>query len=169
MPLFDFDPEDQKPARFAARQPILSADEHVFAYKLLFRSSVSNYLPRVEGDSASRSVVDLSSLVGLNILCNQQPAFIVTTREALLGEYLALLPLEKVVAELPDSVTTDADVVQACNRLKQTGCKIALSNFRAGDSRRDPAIADFLKVDIKDSPLGEIATLADRYRNGGRA
>ncbi len=167
MALFDFDPEDRSAARFAARLPILSTDEHVWGYKLLFRSDVKNYFPSVDGDRASRGVIDISSLMGLNTLCNGRPAFIVTTHDTLLGEYLALLPLQKVVAEIPDSVAMDAEVVETCRRLKSAGGRIALSNFRAGDPQRDPEIADFLTVDIKHSPLGEVFELAQRYRTCG--
>lgn len=165
MALFDFDPEDRSAARFAARLPILSTNEQVWGYKLLFRSDVKNYFPSTDGETASRGVIDISSLIGLNTLCNGHPAFIVTTHDTLLGEYLGLLPPEKVVAEIPDSVATDAEVVEACRQLKAAGGRIALSNFRAGDPRRDPEIADFLTVDIKNSPLGEVFELAQRYRS----
>jgi hypothetical protein len=78
----------------------------------------------------------MSSLIGLNTLSNNLPAFIVTTREILVRQYLALLPADKVIAEIPDNVSADAEVVRACKRLKESGGKIALSNFRADDPRR---------------------------------
>jgi EAL and modified HD-GYP domain-containing signal transduction protein len=168
MALFDFDPQDARPARFAARMPILSTGEKVYGYKLLFRSDFNNYFPSVEGDVASRGVIDMSSLIGLNTLSNNLPAFIVTTRDILIRQYLALLPAGKVIAEIPDSVSVDVEVVQACKKLKEAGCKIALSNFRADDSRRElEGIADFLKVDIKTSTLADVATLTSCYRSRG--
>jgi EAL and modified HD-GYP domain-containing signal transduction protein len=168
MALFDFDTQDSRPARFAARMPILSSGEKVFGYKLLFRSDVKNYFPPVEGDFASRGVIDMSSLIGLNTLSNNLPAFIVTTRDILVRQYLALLPAEKVIAEIPDSVPGDAEVMRACKQLKESGFKIALSNFRADDPRRElERVADFLKVDIKMSSLADVATLTSCYRGGG--
>ena len=168
MALFDFDAQNPRPARFAARMPILSTGEKVFGYKLLFRSDVKNLFPSVEGDVASRGVIDMSSLIGLNTLSNNLPAFIVTTRDILIRQYLSLLPAEKVIAEIPDSVPTDAEVVHACKQLKETGCKIALSNFRAKDPRRElEEIADFLKVDIKMSSLADVAALSSCYRGRG--
>ena len=168
MALFDFDAQDAGPARFAARMPILSAGQTVFGYKLLFRSDVHNYFPSVEGDAASRGVIDLTSLIGLNTLSNSLPAFIVTTRDILVQQYLTLLPAEKVIAEIPDTVSADAEVVSACQRLKESGGKIALSNFRADDPRRGlEGIADFLKVDIKTCTLNDVATLTSCYRGRG--
>ena len=71
----------------------------------------------------------MSSLVGLNTLCNGRLAFIVTTRDILLGESLALLPPDKAVAEIENTVPPDSAIVQACERLKSDGYKIALGNF----------------------------------------
>jgi EAL and modified HD-GYP domain-containing signal transduction protein len=168
MALFDFDAEDTRPARFAARLPILSRDEKVFGYKLLFRTSVNNCFPSVEGDAASRGVIDMSSLIGLSTLANNLPAFIVTTREILIQEYLALLPADKVVAEIPESVPADAEVVRACKQLKAAGYRIALSNFRDHDPREAlEDSADFLKIDIKMSSLADVARLTRHYRGRG--
>ena len=139
----------------------------MWAYKLLFRADVKNYFPLLDSDTASRRLIDMSSLIGLDTLCNERPAVIVTTRDTLLGEYLALLPPERVIAEIPDSVVMDNEVVEACQKLKGAGARIALGNFKAGEPRRASEIADFLKVDVKDSPLGDVVELARHYRNGG--
>ncbi len=137
MSLFDINGDDQRPARFAARLPILTRDEKVFGYKLLFRSSLNNCFPQVEGETASRGVIDMSSLIGLTTLSNSLPAFIVTTREILVGDFLALLPPDKVIAEIPDSVAMDDEVLHACKKLKESGRGIALSNFRTNDPRQE--------------------------------
>ena len=168
MAVFDFNADDPRPARFAARQPILTRDERVYGYKLLFRTGLNNYLPPVDGDVASRGVIDMSSLIGLTTLSNNLPAFIVTTRDILVGEYLGLLPSDKVIAEIPESVAADAEVVHACKRLKEAGCGIALSNFRANDPREPlEGIADFLKIDVKESSLTDVSELTRRYRTRG--
>lgn len=159
---------DTSTVRFAARMPILAVNEIVFGYKLLFRNDLSNFFPSVENDGASRAVIDLSSLIGLNTLANNLPAFIIATRDTLVQEYLTLLPPNKVIAEIPDYVSADMEVLQACKKLRKSGYKIALSNFRATDSREALVeTANFLKVNIKDSALGEIALITNRYRDLG--
>jgi EAL and modified HD-GYP domain-containing signal transduction protein len=168
MAPLEFNAEDQRPARFAARMPVLTRDEKVFGYKLLFRAGLNNCFPSVEGDAASRGVIDMSSLIGLTTLSNNLPALIVTTREILVGEYLALLPPDKVIAEISESVAADAEVVAACSKLKKAGCGIALSNFRDGDPRQDlEAIADFIKIDVKGSMLADVSALTRRFRTRG--
>lgn len=42
-------------ARFVARQPILTADEKVFGYELLFRDGVDNCFRGPDSETASRS------------------------------------------------------------------------------------------------------------------
>jgi len=153
----------QKPARFAARQPILTASEEVVGYKLLFRTDIQNFFPSVDHDVATRGVIDMSSLVGLNTLCNGHLAFIVSTRDILLGEYIELLPPDKAVAEIEDRVLPDSAIVQACERLKSDGYKIALGNFKDDDPRENlVGVADFIKIDIKHTPLEVVSKLIGR-------
>ncbi len=159
-----FEVDTQKPARFAARQPILTASEEVIGYKLLFRTDIQNYFPSVDPDLATRGVIDMSSLVGLNTLCNGRMAFIVTTRDILLGEYIALLPPDKAVAEIENTVPPDSAIVQACEKLKGDGYKIALGNFTDDDPREFLAgIADFIKIDIKRTPLEVVSRIIGRF------
>ena len=164
MTLFEIDSEDPKPSRFAARVPILTKDEKVFGYKLLFRTDFNSILPSVDSDLASRNVIDMSSLLGFNTLSNNLPAFIVATRDTLIGEYLSLLPSHKVIVEIPGSIALDTEVVRACKELKRVGFRIALSNCRNHGSWEEiVGVADFLKIDIKTAPLAEISELMRRH------
>ncbi|MGB0063730.1 MAG: HDOD domain-containing protein [Terracidiphilus sp.] len=168
MSLFEFNSEDQKPARFAARLPILTRDEHVFGYKLLFRTGITNYFNQADGDAASRGVIDMSSLIGLPTLSNNLPAFILTTRDILLGDYLSLLPPDKIIAEIPDSVAMDDEVLDACKKLKESGCGVALNGFRANDPRKPlEPMADFVKIDMKGPSVAEISALTQRFHTRG--
>jgi EAL and modified HD-GYP domain-containing signal transduction protein len=78
--------------RYVARQPILTANEQVFGYELLFRDGVADYFCSNDPEAASRSTLDTSILMGLDILCDGRHAFINCTREALLKDYVTLLP-----------------------------------------------------------------------------
>ena len=53
-----------------ARQPILIRNEQVLGYELLFRDGVEDYFQGTDADAASRSTVDTSILMGLDILCD---------------------------------------------------------------------------------------------------
>ncbi len=99
-------------ARFVARQPILTKDETVFGYELLFRNGVENYFCPTDPEAASRSTLDSSLLMGLDVLCDGRRAFINCTREMLLKDYITLLPSSQAVVEILESVEPDDLVME---------------------------------------------------------
>jgi c-di-GMP-related signal transduction protein len=137
-------------ARFVARQPILTRDEKVFGYELLFRDGVENYFRCSDTEAASRSTVYSSLLMGLDVVCDGRRAFVNCTREVLLKEYVTLLPSAQTVVEILEIVTPDDLVMAACKRLKEDGYLIALDDF-ALDDPREPLtdLADITKVDLR--------------------
>src|SRR5208282_1469076 len=115
--------------KYVARQPILTNDEKVFGYELLFRDGVDNYFSNPDAEAASRSTLDTSILMGLDVLCDGRRAFINCTRDVLLKDYVTLLPSTQTVVEILESVPADDLVVAACYRLKEAGYMIALDDF----------------------------------------
>jgi c-di-GMP-related signal transduction protein len=154
-----------EPVRYATRLPILSANQKVIGYKLLFRTSIQSYLAGNGPGDTNRTAIDVSSLLGLTTLCDNRLAFINCGREVLLENYLLLLPPEKLVVEIEKTVLPDDDVRQACGRLKQAGYKIALGGFTLDDPRAQlVAFADFLKVDIQGASGDDAENIVVRYR-----
>ena len=76
-------------------------------------------------------------------------AFLNCTREFLVRDYAALLPKDRVVIEVLETVRIDDELIAACQRLKHGGYQIALD-----DSPSTPEwqplveLADFIKVDV---------------------
>ena len=64
---------------------------------------------------------DTSFLIGLQKLTGGQRAFINCPRDFLLQDYVSLFPRDLVVVELLETIEPDAEVVEACQRLKQRG------------------------------------------------
>jgi len=158
-------PADVRCTRYVARQPILTAEESVFGYELLFRDGVSDYFSAADSDAASRSTLDSSVLMGLDVMCNGRRAFINCTRDLLLKDYLTLLPPNRVVAEVLESVPADDAVIGACRRLKRAGYMIALDDFVPGDPREPlTRLADLIKVDVKRNSAVESAAI---FRQSG--
>jgi len=151
-------------ARFVARQPILTADEIIFGYELLFRDGVENFFNSSDQDAASRSALNTSMLIGLNVLCNGARAFVNCTRDTLLKDYITLLPSGQTVVEVLETVPADDEVVAACRRLKEAGYTIALDDF-AVDDPREPLtdLADIIKVDLKATSAADAAAMVKRY------
>lgn len=150
--------------RYVARQPIFDRDEKVFGYELLFRDDMENVFHEVDPDMASRSTLDSSLLVGLDVLCDGRRAFLNCTRDTLIGGLVTLLPSHSTVIEVLESVPVDAGVVNACQRLKEAGYLIALDDFVSDDPREPLAeMADILKVDLKLTTTEQRAALIKKY------
>ena len=134
--------------RFVARQPILDRQRRLFGYELLFRDSWVNSFGATDADLACRTTLDSVLLMGLEFLCDQSIAFINCTRETLLNEYMTLLPRERVVLEILETVTPEPEIVKACAELKSAGYRLALDDFVANDPRISMIpLADMIKVD----------------------
>lgn len=149
---------------YVARQPILTADEKVFGYELLFRDGVENHFRETDADSASRRTLDTSIQLGLQMLCDGRRAFVNCTRDVLLKDYMTLLPSTLAVVEVLESVPADELVIAALQRLKQAGYVIALDDFGAKDAREPLTdFADILKVDIRQTTMEEAAAMMKKY------
>jgi c-di-GMP-related signal transduction protein len=150
--------------RFVARQPILQTDQKVFGYELLFRDGIENQFSGVDPDNASRSVLDSSLLMGLDMLCDGRRAFMNCTRSVLLHDYMTLLPPAQTIVEILESIAVDEEVQAACRSLKNAGYLIALDDFTANDPRAVLAgLADIIKVDFRLTERRHLPGIVDRY------
>lgn len=152
--------------RFVARQPILNRDQYVIGYELLFRDGIENVFRSNDPNAAARSTLDSTLLMGFDVLCNGQKAFINCTRELLLKDGITLLPSTQTVVEVLENVEPDDLVIAACMRLKAAGYTIALDDY-VGHDPREPLIpqADILKVDFERTTPQERAALVKRYQS----
>jgi c-di-GMP-related signal transduction protein len=152
-----------------ARQPILNRDEQVFGYELLFRDGIENIFRASDADAAARSTLDSTLMMGFDVLCDGQRAFINCTRELLLKDGITLLPSGQTVVEILEDVEADDLVMAACERMKVAGYTIALDDFVANDPRENlAALADILKVDFERTTRAEQAALVKRFAPLGR-
>src|SRR5581483_9762966 len=138
--------------RFVARQPIFDANLKVFAYELLFRAGHRNvFEPRAEASSSV--IVDSATLFDLQTLTGPSAkAFVNADEAALLRGAPRLLPAERIVVEVLETVRPTPDVVQACAGLHAAGYPLALDDF-ADHPKWQPLLplAKFLKVDFREA------------------
>jgi c-di-GMP-related signal transduction protein len=154
--------------KFIARQPILNRRRDVFAYELLFRSGIQNSFDGADLEQASASMFDTSFMIGLQKLTGGQRAFVNCPRGFLLQDYISLFPRDLVVIELLENIEPDAEVVDACLRLKRDGYLLALDDFvDTPDWAPLIEIADFIKVDFRLTNRLEQRALAARYAGSG--
>jgi c-di-GMP-related signal transduction protein len=150
--------------KYLARQPILNRARELFAYELLFRSSLQNSCEGLDLEMASTSVLDTSFLIGFDKITAGHPMFINCPRDFLLRDYVSLFPPKSVVVEILETVKPDQDIVDACRRLKQAGYSIALDDFiDSPDWAPLVAIADIIKVDFRLTGPQEQREIVSRY------
>jgi len=140
-------------------QPILAADETVIGYRLLFRTGVADHFAWKDAEGTSRTTIEVSSLLGLNVLSDDRLAFISCTRDLLLERRITFLPADKVVAGIGPDTLPDAEVEAACRELKRAGYKIASDRFSLDDPRESLIdLADFLAVDLRHTSWDDVHT-----------
>jgi EAL and modified HD-GYP domain-containing signal transduction protein len=154
--------------RFVARQPILDRLERTFGYELLFRAGMEATFRSNDHDLASRTTIDTSLLIGVDVLCNQRCAFVNCTRDVLLKDYLLLLPAQRTVAEILEKTEVDEQVSNACQRLKRAGYLIALDDFvPSGSQEALVPFADIIKLDLRVLDAEQCRRAVVKYQTSG--
>jgi len=154
-------PEGAGTETFVARQPILDRTQSVYAYELLYRSSLKNAYDGISGARATTDVI-LNALlhIGLDRLVGRKPAFVNFDRDLLMGELVGLLPA-RIVIEVLETVVPDKEVVARCRELRKLGFKIALDDVTdLGKVGELITVADFVKVDFRASDQRQQELLA---------
>jgi c-di-GMP-related signal transduction protein len=137
---------------FIGRQPILDRKQELFAYELLFRNSQEN-LATVDNDlSATASVISHAfGELGVEQALGPYRGFINCDASLLLSDLPELLPPEKVVLEILETIEVTPQIVARCGELKKFGFTLALDDFSGELERWRPllGLADIVKVDLK--------------------
>lgn len=113
-----------------ARQPILDRNCNVVAYELLFRklgdqiAEISNY------DVATTNViVNAFSNIGSETLLGGKRAFINFDAPLLKSDVIRIIPKEKIVVELLETIDVDKALLSALRQLHSEGFCFALDDF----------------------------------------
>lgn len=146
---------------FLARQPIVDGKHDLIGYELLFRNSAH----------ASNANLDDSYRAGLNVLSSTlvdmgtewllkgKLAFINMDHPMLMSEYISLLPPQKVVIEIVESVKPNDELLVRIEELRAAGFRFALDHFKpnTGQDRLLPLV-NYVKLDVAE--LGQDKTAA---------
>lgn len=135
---------------FVARQPILTREEEVFGYELLYRNSEKNSFTEIDGDVATTELL-LNSFLGIGNakLSQGKKLFINFTRNLLLKKVPCLFSSEKIVIEILEDVEGDKEVIAVVAEFKNLGYTIALDDFLLKDLNKHLLpYADIIKVDF---------------------
>ncbi|MDP3031161.1 MAG: EAL domain-containing protein, partial [Rhodocyclaceae bacterium] len=137
---------------FIGRQPILDRSQQLFAYELLFRSgSKDNFANIHDNLSATASVIHHAfAELGIEQALGPNKGFINCDASLLQSDMLEILPTDKIVLEILETVEITPQIVERCTDLKARGFALAVDDFVADESKWQPILGliDIVKVDL---------------------
>ena len=153
---------------FTARQAILSAKNKVVGYELLYREGEDNRFPKgVDPHQATNRIVVRNHLnTGVNELTGGHRAFINFTEKCLLSGLPELLPKDKVVVEILETVRPTREVYECCRKLFKAGYILALDDF-VHKKEWEPflKLTKIIKFDISRTPLNTLVPTLKRIND----
>jgi c-di-GMP-related signal transduction protein len=151
--------------KFIARQPIFDQRLRVFAYELLFRGGPQNAFTPYANASSS-VIADSITLFDLQMLTGHARAFVNVDELALRLGAPRLLPADRIVVEILETVKPTEEVVHACRELREAGYQLALDDFTdAPELQPLVELAQFLKIDFKLFDREARQRVAAKYRD----
>lgn len=134
---------------FVARQPIFQADDAVWGYELLFRSSTTNEADITDDTAATSSVIADGLTMALEGMPENTRCLINFPEKMLLEDAGFALPHETCVIEILESVRPTKDTLAAVRRLHDAGYTIAVDDY-FGQPQLVPfmELADIIKIDV---------------------
>ncbi|MCY6484176.1 HDOD domain-containing protein [Clostridium aestuarii] len=154
---------------FMARQPILDKNMKVYAYELLYRSSLENFSKIDEADEATMSVLNNSLLLlRNNNKVSSKKYFINFTKNLIIKEMPFLFPSENIVVEILEDIVPDKDFLDVCKLLKKQNYILALDDFVLDYKYLELIkIVDIIKVDFILTSKEERMEIVKRYKKYG--
>jgi len=135
---------------FLGRQPILNREQQIVAYELLFRADAGPSAQVADDLLASARVITQAfGELGIASVLGDKKGFINVSAELLMSDLIELLPCDKVVIELLETIQINDQIIERSRELKQMGFTLALDDF-AGGTQYEPLfeIVDVVKFDL---------------------
>lgn len=152
---------------FLARQPILDRQQKIVAYELLFRSSHDATTAQISDEHDASATVFANTLcdLGTKWVLGDKLAFINVSASMLLGGgVVELLPPERVVLELLETVQPSTQVLARCQYLRAKGFRFALDDFELNEKNAQfLPLASYIKIDIRQTPLEKVRPMLAEF------
>ncbi len=136
---------------FVARQPIVDRQENLVAFELLFRSP-QGVISEILDDTnlTAQVLLNVFGEMGIAEVLGLQKGFINLNAVFLHSDLVELLPRQKVVLELLETINIDDAIIARCKELKAKGFSLALDDVvrLSEDIRPLLSIVDVVKLDL---------------------
>ncbi|WP_058534284.1 EAL and HDOD domain-containing protein [Legionella saoudiensis] len=153
-----------------ARQGIYTREGSVYAYELLYRNpGLANVnLGNGElGDKATSLVItQLFASMDIDTIIGDKLAYINFTHSHLIQKVPTLLPKERIVIEVLESVIVDKPLIDSLSSLREQGYCIALDDFIPSEKNSILIdLANIIKIDVLNLNKRQIAAQLRRLKH----
>ncbi len=145
-----------------ARQPILNLNESIIAYEMLFRQINATEANVIDGTAATADVImNLFNNMGLSSVIGNKKAFINFNENFIQTDIINILPKDRVVLEVLEDVTVDAELFSHLESLVSAGFTLAIDDFIDNDSTQKLfELVKIMKIDISDYSVEQLLEYA---------
>lgn len=151
---------------FLGRQPILSREQTLFAYELLFRSAKTAGASVDDDLSATASVISHANELGMEQVIGDRLGFINVDAAVLMSDFVQVLPPAKVMLEILETVKATPELLARIVQLQKLGYRFALDDVvkDTPDVQQFLPLVELVKVDIMGLPMSQVASLVARFK-----
>ena len=152
---------------FIARQPIVDSKHQLMAYELLFRHSAHAQSAHIGSDVDAGITVISNTLfnMGTQWLLKGKLAFINMDRAMLMSGFSTLLPHDKVIIEVLETVRAEPEVLDRLTELKAAGYRFALDDFHyAPELEPLLPLASYVKLDVLALSPADLAKMVKQVK-----
>ncbi|MDY0055010.1 MAG: EAL domain-containing protein [Methyloversatilis sp.] len=152
---------------YVGRQPILDRSQAIYAYELLFRSGhVEQAEFHCDVSATARVITSVFNELGLEQALGDAFGFINVSEDMLMSEAVELLPADKIVIELLETIPPTPAVIERARELVRKGFRLALDDVLDLEERYKPLveIASFIKIDLLGVATDALPDLVERFR-----
>ncbi|MBA3034139.1 MAG: EAL domain-containing protein [Gammaproteobacteria bacterium] len=153
---------------FIGRQPILDRSQQLFAYELLFRSGSKHNCADIHDNlGATANVINHAfAELGIEQALGPYKGFINCDESLLLSDMLEILPTDKIVLEVLETVEVTPQIIERCTDLKARGFTLALDDFVDDERKWQPLLdlIEVVKVDLIPLSREKLGTVTSALR-----
>ncbi|HEX7933398.1 MAG TPA: EAL domain-containing protein, partial [Paraburkholderia sp.] len=156
---------------YLGRQPILDRRGALTAYELLFRAGAHNFA-EVTDDAQATAQVMARTLGGIGVpaVLGRHRGFVNIDRAMLFDDIVHVMPPERFVLEILETVKYDAQLARRLTDLRRIGFQIALDDVCELSDELLAMLphADIVKIDFMQTERAHLAELAAAIRERGK-
>lgn len=160
-------PNNDTTSIFVGRQPILDRTNKLYAYEFLFRSgNVESAVFSSDVSATAQVITTVFNELGLEQSLGDAFGFVNVSDEMLMSETIELLPADKIVIELLETVMPTPEIIARARELVGKGFRLALDDVLSLEEDFKPLIeiASFIKIDLLGIDADDLPAIVESFK-----